>query len=63
MAIIKVNGINLYYEIHGQGQPLILIAGFSADHNAWCNVVDYLSQHYRVIIFDNRGAGQSEVPP
>ena len=43
--------------------PLVLIAGFSADHNAWCDVVDYLSQHYRVIIFDNRGASQSEVPP
>lgn len=63
MPLIHVNNIDLYYEEQGQGEPVILIAGFSADHNAWRFVVDYLKQQFRVIVLDNRGVGQSSVPP
>lgn len=37
--------------------------GFSADHIAWVSLLESLAQKYKVILFDNRGAGQSDVPP
>lgn len=62
MAYIKLNDINLYYEVHGQGEPLVLISGFGADHLAWLSVIEALAKHYQTIIFDNRGAGLTDVP-
>lgn len=52
----------MYYEIHGTGDPLFLISGFSVDHLAWAQVLKYLEKSYQVIVFDNRGAGQTDVP-
>lgn len=52
----------MYYEIHGEGEPLVLIAGFSADHFSWYPVVEQLAQRYQIILLDNRGAGQTDVP-
>ena len=62
MPFIHVNDISMYYEIHGQGVPLVLIGGFSADHTIWHTIVEQLAKSYKVIIFDNRGAGQTDVP-
>jgi 3-oxoadipate enol-lactonase len=62
MPKVKINDINLYYEIHGQGEPLVLISGFSADHLLWGFVLEYLTPYYQVLVFDNRGAGQTDVP-
>lgn len=62
MPKIKVNDINLYYEIHGQGQPIVCISGFTGDHNGWGAVVEGLAQNYQVITFDNRGVGHSDCP-
>ena len=65
MAIAKINDLDMYYEDHGNGFPLVLVPGFSADHSLWSTVTESLSDRYRVITFDNRGAGQSTVtnPP
>jgi 3-oxoadipate enol-lactonase len=62
MPIIKANSINMYYETYGQGEPLVLIAGFSGDHTAWQNIIDTYAANYQVIIFDNRGIGQTDTP-
>lgn len=62
MPTMKINDLTMYYEIHGQGEPLVLIAGFSADHLTWALVVEALAQHYQVILLDNRGAGQTDIP-
>lgn len=62
MPKIKANGINLYYETYGQGEPIVFIGGFSVDHVVWQNIVKKFSEKYQVIIFDNRGAGQSDAP-
>jgi len=62
MPKIKCNSINLFYEEFGQGEPLIFISGFTADHNVWMLVNQLFSQTHRVILFDNRGVGQSDVP-
>ena len=62
MPIAHINNIDLYYEIHGEGFPLVCIAGFNADHMAWATVLAALSQQFKVILLDNRGVGQSDVP-
>lgn len=62
MPKIKVNNINMYYEVHGAGEPLVLISGFSGDHNAWQTVIEDFAKFYQVLIFDNRGIGETECP-
>jgi len=52
----------MYYEIHGKGEPLVLVSGFSADHLGWTPVLGALSQEFQVILLNNRGAGQTDVP-
>jgi 3-oxoadipate enol-lactonase len=62
MPTLTVKDINLYYETYGKGEPLVFISGFNADHTIWKNIVEYYSQNYQVILFDNRGIGRSEAP-
>ncbi len=60
MPITKANGIEIYYEIHGDGFPLVLIAGLGYPAWEWHRMTPYLSSHFQVIAFDNRGVGQTE---
>jgi pimeloyl-ACP methyl ester carboxylesterase len=62
MPTIEANGITIYYEAHGTGEPLVMIAGLSIDLTALEGIVSRLSQRYEVIAFDNRGAGRSDKP-
>jgi len=62
MPTVKVNDVNLYYEVSGQGAPLILIMGLRRNVSWWYQQIPDLSQHFRVIAFDNRGAGRSDKP-
>jgi pimeloyl-ACP methyl ester carboxylesterase len=62
MPKIRANGIDLYYETHGQGEPLLLIAGLGATCELWDNQAPLLSREFQVITFDNRGAGRSDKP-
>lgn len=63
MPKVHANGIDIYYEVHGQGEPLVLIAGLGYDHWMWHRMVPGLAKHLRVIVFDNRGVGQTDRPP
>jgi 3-oxoadipate enol-lactonase len=54
-----VNGQRLYYESHGEGEPLLLVMGLGTDHLAWALQLPEWSKHYRVVVFDNRDVGQS----
>jgi pimeloyl-ACP methyl ester carboxylesterase/ketosteroid isomerase-like protein len=54
-----VNGIELYYEIHGEGTPLILLHGGFGNSGDWENQIPVLSEHYKVIAVDSRGHGRS----
>lgn len=56
------NGINLYYEERGAGEPLLLIMGTGANHTFWGAQTEAYSGHYRTIVYDARGTGQSTVP-
>ncbi|MCK5036593.1 MAG: alpha/beta hydrolase [Candidatus Sabulitectum sp.] len=60
MASFSVNGVNLYYEVHGSGEPLLLIAGLASDSQSWLPVVEELASYYQVILPDNRGVGRTE---
>ena len=62
MPVTKVSDINLCYNVRGDGQPLIMIAGFATAQNAWFPLVRAFSKHYRVVTFDNRGIGGSDKP-
>jgi len=59
----RVNGVELAYEIGGSGPTLVLISGLGQNSLAWAGVVGAFRQHFRTLVFDNRGTGQSEVPP
>lgn len=62
MPTLTVNNIKIYYEQHGHGDDLILIGGLTSDHHVWNSTLREFSKHFRVTIFDNRGAGQSDAP-
>lgn len=62
MPTLKVNNIDIYYDIHGQGQPLVFIAGLGLDLSEYGSLVTELAQNNRVLAFDNRGAGRSDKP-
>lgn len=63
MPTLQANGIKMYYETYGEGEPLVLISGLGYDHWQWHRMVPGLAAHYQVIVFDNRGVGQSDKPP
>ena len=59
MPVAHVRDIELHYIDEGSGFPVLLIHGLAGDHKAWTPQVDALRDRYRVVAFDNRGAGQS----
>lgn len=61
---VRVGDIDISYQMFGKGYPLILIMGFSGTMDIWdSKVLEELSSHYRVLIFDNRGMGETTAPP
>ncbi len=58
-ALVKY--IKICYEIYGEGFPVILVHGF-AKKEFWMGQISDLSRNFKVIIFDNRGAGKSDRP-
>lgn len=63
MPIVKVNDVELYYELHGEGVPLLLITGWGLSAENWDpKLIKDLSEYYKVISIDNRGVGQSSKP-
>jgi len=62
MPAVRVGDINIYYEDFGKGEPLLLIAGWGTDLSCWLPQIPEFSTKYRVIAFDNRGAGRTDAP-
>lgn len=63
MARTRVNGVDLYYEIRGEGEPLVLVHGSWTDHHSWHAVLPHLTRAHRVLFYDRRGHSLSERPP
>jgi pimeloyl-ACP methyl ester carboxylesterase len=62
MPIAAVNGTELYYEVAGQGEPVVLIAGLGLDHTYYAYAIPQLTRFAKVITLDLRGVGQSARP-
>lgn len=56
------NGTKIFYQVRGEGEPLILLMGFGADGNVWEKHVTEYEKHFKCIIPDNRGVGLSDQP-
>jgi len=55
------NGVDLYYEVHGQGEPLVLIAGLTAHSGNWPAQLPVFTSNSKTILIDNRNSGRSAV--
>ena len=62
MPVADVNNIKIAYEIYGDGEPIILIHGYSYNKSAWIAQIDDLSKHFKLIVIDVRGSGESTHP-
>ena len=56
---VKVNGVDLYYEVAGRGEPLVLIHGNGGDRRHWDFQFEPLSKEFQIIRYDVRGYGKS----
>ena len=61
MPTTEANGQTLYYEAHGEGEPLVCVMGLAANTLAWALQVQAFAEHHRTVIFDNRDVGQSSI--
>ena len=59
---IKTNDIELYYEQHGKGEPIIFSYGWLDDYSVWNYQIEPFAKNYQVIIYDHRGHGKSDKP-
>lgn len=60
MPRLRANGVELYYEVIGEGDPLVLVHGGWGDQNSWRLVVDEFARSYQVVTYDRRGHSQSD---
>jgi pimeloyl-ACP methyl ester carboxylesterase len=62
MPKVKVNDIQIYYEVRGKGFPLMMIMGLGANVDWWDpRMLQGLSKKFKLVMFDNRGAGRTDV--
>src|SRR2546428_553057 len=63
MPYAIINKIRMHYEVSGQGAPVLLINGLSAPAVGFVLQVKALAPHFQVVTFDNRGVGETDLPP
>ncbi len=60
MPYCQVNGIELYYEVHGEGAPVVFVHGAGGNHASWFHQILAFTKSCRVIVYDQRGFGNSK---
>lgn len=60
-GFVELPGARLYYEISGEGNPVIFLHGGLLDRRMWDHQFSFFAQHYQAIRYDMRGAGKSEL--
>jgi pimeloyl-ACP methyl ester carboxylesterase len=60
MSKVRVNGVSLYYEEHGAGEPIVCIHGTGSSAALWAGAADELGTRGRTIVYDRRGFSRSE---
>jgi pimeloyl-ACP methyl ester carboxylesterase len=62
MPKINRDGVEIYYEVHGIGPPLLLTHGYSSTSQMWRGQIEALSKHHKLVLWDMRGHGRSDYP-
>ena len=62
MPKLNRDGVEIYYEVHGSGPPLLLTHGYSSTSAMWQGQIEALSKRHRLVLWDMRGHGQSDYP-
>jgi pimeloyl-ACP methyl ester carboxylesterase len=60
--VVRNGDVQIAYDVKGEGEPLLMIQGLGYDRFGWGRLPDLLAQDFRVLVFDNRGVGDSDVP-
>ena len=63
MPTAPIDGVDLYYEVHGEGSPVVLCHGIGGNHASWFQQVGPFAERYRVVVFDHRAFGRSAFDP
>src|SRR3954469_8433188 len=63
MPHADLNGLDIHYEVHGEGDPLVCVHGLGCDRRAWALQIEPFSQDYQAVFFDNRDVGQTSLVP
>ena len=61
-ASVEINGAEMYYQLAGAGQPLVLIHAGIADHRMWDAQFSAFAERFRTVRYDLRGVGLSSMP-
>jgi pimeloyl-ACP methyl ester carboxylesterase len=61
MGTVRVDGVELYFEVHGTGEPLALLSGFSGTSQDWKPTLDSWAPGFQIILQDFRGHGRSGI--
>src|SRR3954469_20588626 len=61
MPHAELNGFDIHYDVHGEGDPLLCVHGLGCDRRAWALQIEPFSKSYRTVFFDNRDVGQSSL--
>ena len=62
MPKVEVNDIEMYYEVHGEGEPLLMLHGFTGSGQMWNPYIPDYETHFQLIIPDYRGHGKTNNP-
>jgi len=62
MPKINRDGVGIYYEVYGEGPPLLLTHGYSSTSAMWHGQIDALARDHKLVLWDMRGHGQSDYP-
>src|SRR3954453_24254654 len=59
MPVASLNGFDIHYDVHGEGDPLVCVHGLGCDRRAWALQLGPFSERCKTVVFDNRDVGQS----
>ncbi|HWU26599.1 MAG TPA: alpha/beta fold hydrolase [Rhizomicrobium sp.] len=62
MALLDRDGVKIYYEVYGEGPPLLLTHGFASSSHMWAGQREAFGNQFRLITWDMRGHGRSDYP-
>lgn len=60
MPDISSDGVSIHYEVHGEGTPVLLLAGLAGVASSWGPQIELFARNHRLIVPDHRGTGRSE---